>query len=96
MTQITPLLGALGAPVRGAAPAGETASGFTDTLKTAVRDFADAQRGSERAVAAHAQGKASMVDVIAAVSRAEVSLQAVITVRDRVVQAYQEVLRSPI
>jgi flagellar hook-basal body complex protein FliE len=33
---------------------------------------------------------------VTAVSAAEVTMQAVVAVRDRVVQAYQEILRMPI
>ena len=41
-------------------------------------------------------GKANVTDVVEAVSSAEVTLQAVTAVRDRVVNAYQEILRMPI
>ena len=41
-------------------------------------------------------GKTNVTDVVEAVSSAEVTLQAVTAVRDRVVNAYQEILRMPI
>jgi flagellar hook-basal body complex protein FliE len=41
-------------------------------------------------------GKANMTDVVMAVSNAELTVQTVTAVRDKVVAAYQEVLRMPI
>jgi flagellar hook-basal body complex protein FliE len=34
--------------------------------------------------------------VVAAVSKAELALQTTVTIRDRVVQAYQDIMRMPI
>jgi flagellar hook-basal body complex protein FliE len=41
-------------------------------------------------------GKAELSDVIAAVSQAEVSLQTVVAVRDKVIAAYQDIMRMGI
>jgi flagellar hook-basal body complex protein FliE len=41
-------------------------------------------------------GQADVTDVVTAVSAAEVTLQAVTAVRDRVISAYQEIMRMPI
>ena len=41
-------------------------------------------------------GKANMTDVVTAVSSAELTVQTVTAVRDKVVAAYQEVLRMQI
>lgn len=41
-------------------------------------------------------GQADVTDVVSAVSAAEVTLQAVTAVRDRVISAYQEIMRMPI
>lgn len=43
-----------------------------------------------------AVGKADLTEVVTAVTNAEVTLQTVTAVRDRVVNAYQEILRMPI
>ncbi len=52
-------------------------------------------RGEAMAVAG-LLGKASIQDVVEAVSSAELSLQKITAVRDRVIAAYQEILRMPI
>ena len=44
----------------------------------------------------YVQGRADVVDVVTAVAETEVLLETVVTVRDRVIQAYQEILRMPI
>lgn len=41
-------------------------------------------------------GKADVNEVVMAVANADMALQTVVAVRDRVVQAYQEILRMPI
>jgi flagellar hook-basal body complex protein FliE len=41
-------------------------------------------------------GEADLTDVVAAVNSAEATLQLVTTLRDRMIQAYQEIIRMPI
>ena len=41
-------------------------------------------------------GQVSVTDTVLAVSRAEMALQTAVAVRDRVVSAYQDVMRMPI
>jgi flagellar hook-basal body complex protein FliE len=41
-------------------------------------------------------GQANITEVVTAVASAEVTLQAVTAVRDRVISAYQEIMRMPI
>jgi flagellar hook-basal body complex protein FliE len=45
---------------------------------------------------ASAAGKAELVDVVTAVANAETTLETVISLRDRVITAYQEIMRMPI
>lgn len=40
--------------------------------------------------------EADLADVVTAVSNAELTLQTVVTIRDRVIQAYQDIIRMPI
>jgi flagellar hook-basal body complex protein FliE len=53
-------------------------------------------RTAERMTVQASLGRADLTEVVTAVSAAEVTMQAVVAVRDRVVQAYQEILRMPI
>lgn len=70
--------------------------GFSDLLKQAVQEAAAIGYKSERATLAAAVGQADVNEVVTAVAEAEVTLQAVTTVRDRVIQAYQDIIKMPI
>ena len=43
-----------------------------------------------------AAGQADLTQVVTAISEAELTLQTVVAVRDKVIDAYQEILRMPI
>ena len=64
----------------------------SESLNAAVDTGRQAEVISARAVA----GKAELTDVVTAVSNAEVTLQTVVAIRDKVVAAYQEIARMPI
>jgi flagellar hook-basal body complex protein FliE len=69
---------------------------FSDLLKKAATDSVKTGDASEKQSMLATAGKANVTDVVEAVSSAEVTLQAVTAVRDKVVSAYQEILRMPI
>lgn len=56
----------------------------------------EAGRAAERVQADAVMGNADLSEVVMAVNNAEVTLQAVVSVRDRMIQAYQEIMRMPI
>lgn len=82
---------ATGAPQ--AAPSGPS---FGDVLKQSVQSAIDAQHTSEKVSAASLVGKADMTEVLQAVNNAELALNTVLAVRDRVVQAYESIMRTNI
>lgn len=69
---------------------------FGDMLKSAIADTASTLKAGEAAAAGVAAGEASLVDVVTAISAAEVSLETALAVRNRVIEAYQEIMRMPI
>lgn len=69
---------------------------FGDILKGGVQSAIAAQHASEKTSAAAIVGKADMTEVLQAVTDAEMALNTVLAVRDRVVQAYEQVMRTPI
>jgi flagellar hook-basal body complex protein FliE len=81
-----------GLAARDKAPDGD----FADALRAATGSAVDALRGGETETLKAAAGKADINEVVLAVSQAEITLQTVVAVRDRVIQAYQEILRMPI
>ena len=78
-----------------AAGGGETAS-FGEALSRAVQNAVSTSREAEAASARGLMGEGSVTDLVMAVGRAELTLQTAVAVRDRVVSAYQEVMRMPI
>ena len=91
-------LARLSDPASVAKSAGETAAGpsFGTLLKDAIGAVNQTSRNSDTQTQALAAGKANIVDVVTAVSETEVAVEAMVSVRDRVIQAYEEIMRMPI
>ena len=87
---------------RTTAAAGETSSvskageAFGDMVKQSAASAVNTLKAGEAATLNAISGKADMTQVVTAVSNAEVTLQAAVAVRDRVIQAYLDVIRMPI
>jgi flagellar hook-basal body complex protein FliE len=80
----------------GIAPAGVPGGNFSDFLSGAVKDSISTIRQGEQAATAQVQGKANIVDVVNQVNAAEITLDTVVAVRDKVVAAYQSIMNMPI
>ena len=77
--------------------AGETGGpSFGSLLKDAIGSVVESGRKSDAQSAAMVAGKSSIVDVVTAVSETEVAVSALVSVRDRMIQAYEEIMRMPI
>jgi flagellar hook-basal body complex protein FliE len=106
MTGITPnaVAGAyataqrLASPVREAMPNDNSADGggFADLVKQAVGTVAQTGRVADAQSFEAAVGKSDMVDVVTAVAESEAALETLVAVRDRVIAAYEEIMRMPI
>ncbi len=85
-------------PAAGLAKAvgGGEGGGFSEMLKTAIGSVTEAGRQSDAQSQSLAAGKANIVDVVTAVAETEVAVSAMVSVRDKVVQAYEEIMRMPI
>jgi len=71
-------------------------SNFEMMLKEAIQDTVATSRSAETTAAEHVLGEASVREVVEAVTRAEMGLQTASAVRDRVIAAYQDIIRMPI
>jgi flagellar hook-basal body complex protein FliE len=78
--------------------AAATATGpdFGAVLKDVVSAVSDAAHKSDIQAQAVAAGKANMVDVVTAVAESETALQTMVSVRDKVIAAYEDILKMPI
>jgi len=79
-----------------AAPASSAALGFDGIMEQVAADAIGALKAGEAASISSIQGKVSAQRVVEAVMTAERTLQLAVAVRDKVVQAYQEVSRMAI
>ncbi|MBU6372198.1 MAG: flagellar hook-basal body complex protein FliE [Alphaproteobacteria bacterium] len=69
---------------------------FGNMVKGAVEQTTAATKAAEKMGMQAAAGRADIVDVVTAIAAAETTLETMITVRNQVIQAYQEILRMPI
>ncbi|UFN48616.1 flagellar hook-basal body complex protein FliE [Roseomonas sp. OT10] len=69
---------------------------FGSVLQRAVEGAVEAGHRADATSTQALSGQGSVTDVVLAVSRAELALQTAVAVRDRVVAAYQDVMRMPI
>ena len=60
------------------------------------RRVTEAGRKSDAQTQAMVNGKSNMVDVVTAVAETEVAVDAVVAVRDKVIAAYEEIMKMPI
>ena len=75
---------------------GAQGQSFTQLVEQFTTDSMETSRTSEQTSLLAAAKKAELVDVVTAVSDAEITLQTVTALRDRVIQAYQEIVKMPI
>ncbi|MCF8479617.1 MAG: flagellar hook-basal body complex protein FliE [Rhodospirillum sp.] len=69
---------------------------FSDMVHGAIQDTIDAGRKGEEMTKLAIEGKADLRDVVMAVNNAETTLQTIVSVRNKVVSAYESILRMPI
>ena len=71
-------------------------SDFASLLKEGVKNAIDSGKKSEELSKQAIAGKADIRDVVAAVNNADLTLQTVVAVRDKVINAYSDILKMPI
>lgn len=77
-------------------PIMEGAGSFADLMKSSAQSSIDTLRAGEQMSAKAVTGDANLTDVVQAVTSAELTLQTVVAVRDRMISAYQDIMRMPI
>ncbi|HEY1504095.1 MAG TPA: flagellar hook-basal body complex protein FliE [Stellaceae bacterium] len=79
-----------------APPQAKGAESFGKMLQDAASSFTDTLNKSEQASLQAVTGNADLASVTQAVTDAQVALQTVVAVRDRVIAAYQDIIKMPI
>jgi flagellar hook-basal body complex protein FliE len=82
----------------GAGKSSDSGSGpsFGALLKDAIGSVLDAGKKSDTQTVAMAQGKANVMDVVTAVAETDVAVSTLVSVRDRVIQSYEDIMKMPI
>jgi flagellar hook-basal body complex protein FliE len=83
-------------PAAGLGAEAKSDTGFASILKQAIGAVEQMGKKSDTQAAAAAHGKANMVDVVTAVSETEVAIDAVVAVRDKIIAAYEDIMKMPI
>ncbi|MEO8685689.1 MAG: flagellar hook-basal body complex protein FliE [Devosia sp.] len=69
---------------------------FAKLLAQQVQGVVDAGKTSDTMAMNMVNGKADAVDMVTALSKTEIAIESMVTVRDRVISAYEEIMRMPI
>lgn len=75
---------------------GDNNSAFASLIEENIGDLTNATKTSELTSAKAIAGQADMVDVVTAVSNAELVVSTMTAVRDKVVASYNEIIKLPI
>ncbi len=75
---------------------GPAAGSFDATLRRAMESAVESGHKADAQAMGAISGQGNLTDVVTALSQAELTLQTATAVRDRVVQAYQDIIRMPI
>src|SRR5262249_35612379 len=70
--------------------------GFSSMLKEVLNAVGQAGAKADTQAQALVAGKTNIVDVVTAVAESEVAIDAVVAVRDKVIQAYEDIMKMPI
>lgn len=67
-----------------------------EALAKAASSFAETLQNGDRVAQAAVTGGADAHSLVQALAQTQLAVETVVTVRDRVVEAYQEILRMPV
>ncbi len=87
---------AMDAGFTSAASEGGALPDFGAMMQSMVTETASTMQAAEKASAMQVAGKGDLIDVVTAIGSAETALNTVVAVRDRVVGAYNEIMRMQV
>ncbi len=75
---------------------GGASGSFGSVLQNALNGAVDTGHTAETSAMQAISGDGNLTEVVTALSRAELALQTATTIRDRVISAYQDLMKMPI
>ena len=80
----------------GAAGQGVQGPDFGKLLTDQLQGVVDQGKRSDQMSLDLVNGKANVVDVVTAISQTQLAMESMVAVRDKVISAYEEIMRMPI
>jgi flagellar hook-basal body complex protein FliE len=81
---------------QGQAPGSPIGPDFGAMVRDALGGVIDQGRAADAKARSFASGKTDVVDMVTAVAETEVALETMVSLRDKVISAYEEIMRMPI
>ena len=70
---------------------------FSDVLKKTIEDVSGLEQEADKAIAALASGKSdNLHEAMIALQKADLSFKAMMEIRDKLINAYKEIMRMPV
>lgn len=85
-----------GAPGLAAPDQPKSGNAFADMVQGIIENSVEATAKSEATTAAALNKDAELLDIVTAVNSAEMAVETVVAVRNKVVEAYNEIMRMPL
>lgn len=79
-----------------AAAAPSPTGGGAPAMTAAARDFAAVMAQADTVAVGAMQGRSDTQALVQSIAQAQVALETAVAIRDKVVEAYQEILRMPV
>jgi flagellar hook-basal body complex protein FliE len=76
--------------------AGSATNGTTSDFASLVREHVDAAKSVDQQVKSSIEGKSDLLSVVTAVTESESAIETLVAVRDKVIAAYEEVMRMTV
>jgi len=80
----------------GSKPTGSGGAEFSKLLAESLQSVVDSGNRADQISMDMLSGKADVVDMVTAIAETELAVESMVTVRDRVISAYEEIMRMPI
>jgi len=71
-------------------------SNFSAVLQDSLSGAVSAGAKADTTIISQIAGKGDVVDVVSAVAEAEIAMKTLVSVRDRMISAYQDIMKMPI
>lgn len=71
-------------------------SGFAQALQENLNSVVETGKVADMKSMEMLNGGGNVVDVVTAIAEAEIAIESMVTIRDRVIKAYEEIMRMPI